>query len=297
MRLPLLRASLLVSLLVALLTVLGSPATAAADDACVKPPKRDDDTIHVQGCLRDLRGDGDKAVPGVTITVLDDEDNVLVEGETDQTGLFDLALPGTVIDVLGTSIVVEIDTETLPEGTALQDPDQESLSADINTESDQFFTFPIDDAPEVDTKWDQAIDLLAGGIVFSLLLAMAALGLSMIFGTTGLTNFAHGELITFGALVAWVVDSADGQITLFGSNATIAVGILAAILFGGLFGWFQDRALWRPLRNTEDRPDRHDGRVDRPVDLPAQPLPVRHGGRGQAVLAVHDPGADPGRPA
>ena len=32
---------------------------------------------------------------------------------------------------------------------------------------------------------------------------MAALGLSMIFGTTGLTNFAHGELITFGALVAF----------------------------------------------------------------------------------------------
>ena len=152
MRLPLLRASLLVSLLVALLTVLGSPATAAADDACVKPPKRDDDTIHVQGCLRDLRGDGDKAVPGVTITVLDDEGNVLVEGETDQTGLFDLALPGTVIDVLGTSIVVEIDTDTLPEGTALQNPKQESLTADINTESDQFFTFPIDDAPEVDAQ-------------------------------------------------------------------------------------------------------------------------------------------------
>ena len=47
--------------------------------------------------------------------------------------------------------------------------------------------------------------------MFSTLLAMAALGLSMIFGTTGLTNFAHGELITFGALVAYAVDQLPGR--------------------------------------------------------------------------------------
>ena len=46
--------------------------------------------------------------------------------------------------------------------------------------------------------------------MFSLLLAMSALGLSMIFGTTGLTNFAHGELMTFGAIVAFWVDAAAG---------------------------------------------------------------------------------------
>lgn len=250
MRLRFLRASLLAALLTALLTVVGSPALAAdGDTPCVKPADRDDDTIHVQGCLRDLRGGGDSPVPGVSITVSDEEGAVLVEGETDATGLFDLALPGTVFDVLGTTVVVAIDSDTLPEGTALQNPDQEELTAQINTETDQFFTFPIDDAPAVDTKWDQAIDLFAGGIVFSLLLAMAALGLSLIFGTTGLTNFAHGELITWGALVCWVVDSADGEIMLFGANATIAVGILAAIIFGGLFGWAQDRFLWRPLRS------------------------------------------------
>jgi len=110
-------------------------------------------------------------------------------------------------------------------------------------------TFPIDDAPKVDTKLDQAIDLFAGGIVFSLLLAMAALGLSLIFGTTGLTNFAHGELITFGALVAYLLDTMSGNIMLFGSNSTVVVGVLAAVIFGGLFGWAQERMLWRPLRH------------------------------------------------
>ena len=50
---------------------------------------------------------------------------------------------------------------------------------------------------------------------------MAALGLSMIFGTTGLTNFAHGELITFGAIVAFAVDQLPGAITIGGVNITV----------------------------------------------------------------------------
>ena len=248
MQARLLRATLLIPLILAMLTALGPAAFADAEAPCVQPTGRDDDTIHVQGCLRDQRADGDKPVPGATITVSDPEGNVLVEGQTDETGLFDLTLPGTVLDVLGTTVVVEIDTDTLPEGTALQKPEQNRLEASINTESDQFFIFPIDDAPEVDTLLDQAIDLFAGGIVFSLLLAMAALGLSLIFGTTGLTNFAHGELITFGALVAFLVDSADGEIMLGGNNATVIVAVGAALIFGGLFGWAQDRFLWLQLR-------------------------------------------------
>jgi branched-chain amino acid transport system permease protein len=253
MHVRVLRAALLIPMLLVMIVTGAAPVSAstAGDLPCVKPEKRGDDTIHVQGCLRDLRGDGDKPVPGVTITVSDAASGEeLVSGVTDETGLFDLALPGAVIDVLGTKIIVEIDTSTLPEGTALQNPDQEKLEASINTEVDQFFTFPIDDAPKVDTKFSQAIDLLAGGIVFSLLLAMAALGLSMIFGTTGLTNFSHGELITFGAMVAWVIDSRDGEIDLFGTNVTVITALIIAVIAGGAFGWFQDRVLWRPLRRS-----------------------------------------------
>ena len=56
----------------------------------------------------------------------------------------------------------------------------------------------------------QFLQLAVGGITFSLLLALAALGLSLIFGTTGLTNFAHGELVTFGAIAALAVDRLPG---------------------------------------------------------------------------------------
>jgi branched-chain amino acid transport system permease protein len=84
--------------------------------------------------------------------------------------------------------------------------------------------------------------------VFALLLAMAALGLSMIFGTTGLTNFAHGELITFGALIAFFVDSLPGTISIGGTNITVVVAVITATVASAAFGWLNDWGLWRPLR-------------------------------------------------
>ena len=87
-----------------------------------------------------------------------------------------------------------------------------------------------------------------GGIVFSVLLAMAALGLSMIFGTTGLTNFAHGELITFGALVAYAVDKLPGSIDIGGTDVTVVLAVIAAFIVSGAFGWLNDKSLWAPLR-------------------------------------------------
>jgi branched-chain amino acid transport system permease protein len=224
-------------------------ATASAEEPeCVKPAERDDDTIHVQGCLRDKRGGGDKPVPGVTITVEDDQGEQVGTGETDETGLFDIPLPGSTIDILGNTYTIKIDTDTLPEGTALQNPDQVELKQKINLETDVFVTFPIDDKPEVDSTLERGVDLAVGGIVFSLCLAMAALSLSMIFGTTGLTNFAQGELITFGAIVAFWVDQWPGDIKLGGWNVTFFVAMIIGFIASGVFGWLNNRALWAPLR-------------------------------------------------
>jgi branched-chain amino acid transport system permease protein len=77
---------------------------------------------------------------------------------------------------------------------------------------------------------------------------MAALGLSMIFGTTGLTNFAHGELVTFGAIVAFWVDQWPGDITIGGTNVTFFVAMVIGFVASGIFGWVNNKALWAPLR-------------------------------------------------
>ena len=54
---------------------------------------------------------------------------------------------------------------------------------------------------------DQFFIRFIGGLNFGLLLALAAIGAALIYGTTGLSNFAHGEMVTCGAVVALVVSS------------------------------------------------------------------------------------------
>ena len=246
--------ALLVGLVATVLTMTGSAANAApvshaGESACQKPAPRNDDTIHIQGCLTDLREKPPKPVPDVKFTVEDDEGKAVGEGTSNASGVFDIAL-GKSIDVLGNTYTVNLDKKSLPEGAALRNPKQVSLKVTPKLSSDVYVTFPIGNATAAQAgKFTQGLQLAVGGLVFSLLLAMAALGLSMIFGTTGLTNFAHGELITFGALIAYGVDALPGTITIGGTNVTIAVSIIVAAIASAAFGWVNDRALWRPLRH------------------------------------------------
>lgn len=88
---------------------------------------------------------------------------------------------------------------------------------------------------------DRVLQLLFGGVVLSFIIALASLGLSLIFGTTGLTNFSHGELLTVGAFTALVLNTAGGL------NIIIAAPI-AILISAILWGWGQNQVLWKPLR-------------------------------------------------
>lgn len=87
---------------------------------------------------------------------------------------------------------------------------------------------------------DQLAVRLVNGLNFGLLLALAAMGAALIYGTTGLSNFAHGEMVTWGALVTLVATSA-WMLPLWAA-------IIIAIGAGGVLGLVMDAALWRPLR-------------------------------------------------
>ncbi len=248
-----------VALCVLTSTLLGGSASAASTAArlapkdvpsCAQAEPRSDNTIHIRGCLSDVRDKPPAPVPGVDVKVQDDSGKVVGEGTSDESGAFDIRLPGASIDNLGETFTVSIDESTLPDGTALRDPDQVSVEVTLRLEADAFVTFPIgeDTADHTDTA-TRAVQLAVGGVVFALLLAMASIGMSVIYGTTGLTNFAYGELITFGALVAYSVDRLPGEISISGKNVTVVVAVLVATVASGLFGWLQDRGVWRPLRH------------------------------------------------
>jgi branched-chain amino acid transport system permease protein len=232
-----------------LFTVLGISGNAQA----VTPPatvaaNADDDTIDVKGKLVDTREKPPAPVEGVKISVEDDAGELVGEATSDADGLFVIPL-GPDIDVVGETYTIKLDEETLPEGTELRNPEQVELERQVKISADISVTFPIGEGA-IGTGWAvQGLQLAVGGLVFSLLLAMAALGLSMIFGTTGLTNFAHGELITFGAVMAYAFDRLPGEVTIGGANITVILGVVVAFAISAVFGWLNDAALWRPLRS------------------------------------------------
>ncbi len=216
--------------------------TAAVAPKCerVKIPSKDD-VIQIVGQLSDTRTDPCTPVSGVKISVEDEEGSVIGEATSGEDGTFVIPLPGAAIDNLGTTVTVKIAEDSLPEGSVLTDPSDVSNTKRIVIEGNISFTFPIGPDPDPPTPiYQQALQLIVSGLIFSSILALGALGLSMIFGTTGLTNFAHGELITFGALVAYGFDS--------GIGLPVIVAGLIALVVSGSFGWTQDTLLWRPLR-------------------------------------------------
>lgn len=72
---------------------------------------------------------------------------------------------------------------------------------------------------------------LGFGLVTASILALASVALTLQFGVTNYVNFAHGELLTFGAYFAWLANSHYGwNIWLALLVGAILTGILAVIL-------------------------------------------------------------------
>jgi len=93
-------------------------------------------------------------------------------------------------------------------------------------------------------QWlDQFAQLLVEGIKFGAIIAICAVGLSLIFGTTGLINFAHGELVTLGATVAFLLNA-----SLFGPQLQLIPAVLVTVALCAAFGGALELGLWKPLR-------------------------------------------------
>lgn len=136
---------------------------------------------------------------------------------------------------------VEINLETLPKGVGLREPDKSIREVDLNITSTAAVLFPLGkDMRVVQPIGEQVIIRAFAGLNLGLLLALAAIGISLIFGTTGLNNFAHGEMVTFGALMTWLLHAQWGLNLILAAVITIALS--------AAFGWLQDAGLWKPLR-------------------------------------------------
>ncbi len=89
------------------------------------------------------------------------------------------------------------------------------------------------------------IGLSLGGI-FSL----AALGIVLIYRTTGVVNFAHGAMGMFSTFVAWQVFYGISH-PFWPAWLATAVSVVAGLLFAAALGLFLDTAVFRWVRSRE----------------------------------------------
>lgn len=88
--------------------------------------------------------------------------------------------------------------------------------------------------------------VLASGLVLGSLYGLMAAGLSLVWSTLGIFNFAHGVFMTLGAYVAWQIGNEAG----LGLGATAGIAVAVAVLAG--LGCLAERLLIRPFLGREN---------------------------------------------
>ena len=99
------------------------------------------------------------------------------------------------------------------------------------------------------------IDQLGNGLLLGVIISVAAVALSLLYGVTRIVNFAHGEIIALGAILTLFFSGPVDSRVLFldrfsplGIN--FAVSATFAVILCGIFGGILELLLFRPLRRS-----------------------------------------------
>ncbi|MEE9416107.1 MAG: branched-chain amino acid ABC transporter permease [Acidimicrobiales bacterium] len=215
------------------LTAYGAPASAQESDESV---------LRISGTARV----GRDIVEGIRYLVT-------LEGETIGEAVSDANGEWEVVVGEPGEYVVEIEVASIPAGLKLRDPDVTSRAIEI-VDKPKGAIFALEGQIEGgdpvtetvgagDGTFDRYVDRFMSGVRVGALVSLAAVGLSLIYGVTGLINFAHGELVMFGGVVAWTLEDQTGLPLILLAAVTIIAG-------GGL-GFGLEKGLFQPLRRRK----------------------------------------------
>ncbi|MGB9033187.1 MAG: branched-chain amino acid ABC transporter permease [Paeniglutamicibacter sp.] len=208
---------------------LAMPSASASAAGQLQAPLQKQE-LTIRGTLRD----GSVPIEGVRITA-SSTTGFSAEATTDKDGRWVIVVPAK-----GTYEVL-LDVATLPADKPLSEGEANPRIVEFGTSSNMGVIFKVGENAAAATRSFGSIlaERTVAGLSFGLLLALTAVGLSLVFGTTGLTNFAHGEMVTFGAVSTFAL-SAWGL--------PLWAALVVSVLLGGALGWLQDWGLWKPLR-------------------------------------------------
>jgi len=221
-----------------MLRVLAGTATALFLLTLAAPALAQEDGQSIKGKMEFIDGDIRDPVEGVEVVVTQGGAPV-ASGTSDASGDWEVPVPAA-----GT-YQVEVVLGSLPEGVGLTNPDLQTLS-DVVVRDGQakFVRFALGPGLTSDVgTWDRVAGLLIIGLKFGAIIALASIGLSLVFSVTGLVNFAHGDVVTLGAVLAFFFNASTA-----GPQWHILLAAIPAIALTAAFGGAQELLMWRPLR-------------------------------------------------
>jgi branched-chain amino acid transport system permease protein len=182
-----------------------------------------------------------KPVTGVKVSVSNSAGLAIGEGVTDSAGLATIPVPAK------DDYVVTLDVASLPSGVTLVEGTKTvvNIVKDSFTTNSKRVTFFAGSVGESGASlFDRVAQRLVDGIRLGLIIAICSVGLSLIFGTTGLTNFAHGEMVTFGGLIAFWFNVLLGIPLLIAAPLVVALGgVLGLAMNGIIFAKLRKRGI------------------------------------------------------
>ena len=95
---------------------------------------------------------------------------------------------------------------------------------------------------------DIFLQQILNGLLLGSIYALVALGYTMVYGILGLINFAHGDIVMVGALVALSVITSLGA--SMPAMLVVLIATLAAIIVCVALGLLVERSAYRPLRRA-----------------------------------------------
>lgn len=243
------RGRAVVALLATILGVLALSAPAAAQEGdgtseatteATTEEAPEGPTTEVGGTLRARDAEGeDVFLEGVEFRVTDPDGNEVGIGVSDADGNWSVSLPGP-----GEYSVLLV-VESLPEGNSLRNPENNPLTFTVNEGDTRPVLYPLGEGRAAADNTIRSLQLAIDGLKLGLIIAMCAIGLSLIYGTTGLVNFAHGEAVTFGAMAAYLFHITG----VFGWTTSLILAGVFAMILSGIAGGLFNEIVWRPLRN------------------------------------------------
>src|SRR4029079_18029872 len=107
-------------------------------------------------------------------------------------------------------------------------------------------------ATDVLSGWQLFLQQCINGLTFGALVALVALGYTMVYGIIGLINVAHGDLFMLGAMLTLSLVEWFGLDSATRSSWAVGLGILAMLpliaIFCAALNLAVDRIIYKPLR-------------------------------------------------